>query len=120
MTTDDIVEMVRLFLPDSTNETRLLDRIDSNINKVIDLGFLRRLDKRAAPGRPVRYEVQRLIKAFVDGQWLSDFDARLAEYRQRVDPTSDPTADPTDDSPNAPTDDPTEAAANDPIGGDDG
>ena len=84
MTTDEIVEMVRLFLPDTTNETRLLDRIDGHLNRIVDLGFLRRLDKRAAAGRPVRYEVQRIIKAFVDGQWLAEFDRRLAEYRERL------------------------------------
>lgn len=90
MTTDEIVEMLRLFLPDTTNETKLLDRIDRHINKVIDLGFLRRLDKRAAPGRPVRYEVQRIIKAFIDGQWLSEFDRRLAEYRLRLESANRP------------------------------
>jgi hypothetical protein len=26
------------------------------------------------------YEVRRILKAFIDGQWLADFDARLAEY----------------------------------------
>jgi hypothetical protein len=26
------------------------------------------------------YEVRRILKAFVDGQWLADFDARLAAY----------------------------------------
>ncbi|MGF1599850.1 MAG: DUF4194 domain-containing protein [Acidimicrobiales bacterium] len=84
LTTDDIVEMIRLFLPDTTNETRLLGRIDSHITKATELGFLRRLDKRAAPGRPVRYEVQRIIKAFIDGQWLAEFDRRLADYRRRL------------------------------------
>lgn len=86
MTVDEIAEMIRLFLPDSTNETRILDQIGSHINKVADLGFLRRLDKRASPGQPVRFEVQRIIKAFVDGQWLSELDQRLAAYRQRLDP----------------------------------
>jgi hypothetical protein len=27
------------------------------------------------------YEVRRIIKAYVDAQWLSEFDARLAAYR---------------------------------------
>jgi hypothetical protein len=27
-----------------------------------------------------RYEVRRILKAFVDAQWLADFDARLAQY----------------------------------------
>jgi hypothetical protein len=26
------------------------------------------------------YEVRRILKAFVDGQWLADFQRRLAEY----------------------------------------
>ena len=29
-------------------------------------------------------EVRRIIKAFVDAQWLADFDERLAEYRQQL------------------------------------
>ena len=49
-------------------------------------GSLRRLDKRATAGQPARFEVQRIIKAFVDGQWLAEFDQRLAEYRRRLDP----------------------------------
>jgi hypothetical protein len=28
--------------------------------------------------------VRRIIKAFVDAQWLADFDERLAEYRQQL------------------------------------
>ena len=86
MTTDEIADMVRLFLPNTTNETKVLDRLGNHVNKTIQLGFLRRLDARATAGQPVRYEVQRIIKAFVDGQWLSEFDQRLAEYRQRVAP----------------------------------
>jgi hypothetical protein len=27
-------------------------------------------------------EVRRILKAFVDAQWLADFDKRLIEYRQ--------------------------------------
>ena len=30
------------------------------------------------------YEVRRIIKAFVDAQWLKDFDERLAEYRRHL------------------------------------
>jgi len=42
---------------------------------VIELGFLRRL-----PGEEDTYEVRRILKAFVDAQWLADFDQKLAEY----------------------------------------
>jgi hypothetical protein len=42
---------------------------------VIDMGFLRRMR-----GQDNHFEVRRILKAYVDGQWLSDFDARLDEY----------------------------------------
>ncbi len=42
------MELVRLFLPDTANEAKLVDRVQGDINKVIELGFLRRLRARAA------------------------------------------------------------------------
>jgi len=82
LTRDDMVELIRVFLPDSSNEARLMDQVDSHINKVVDLGFLLRM-KRAA-GQPAVFEVRRILKAFVDAQWLADFDARLAAYRTQL------------------------------------
>jgi hypothetical protein len=72
---DQIAEMMRVFLPATSNEVRLADKIDTHISKAVDLGFLR----PAKNAEPV-YEVRRILKAFVDGQWLADFDTRLAEY----------------------------------------
>lgn len=72
---DQIVAMVRVFLAESTNEARLVDTIDSHIRKVVELGFLHRLR-----GSAELFEVRRILKAFVDGQWLSDLDGRLDEY----------------------------------------
>ena len=40
---DDIVEMMRLFLPDTANQARLMDRVDAQINRITEMGFLRRL-----------------------------------------------------------------------------
>ena len=79
---DDIAELIRVFLPDGTNEARLIDQVDSTITKVVDLGFLRRLKPAAGSTQdPGHYEVRRILKAFVDAQWLADFDARLEVYR---------------------------------------
>jgi hypothetical protein len=75
LTRDQIVEMFRVFLPEHSNEARLVDQIDSHIKKVEDLGFLRRV--RDSGGL---FEVRRILKAFVDGQWLADVDAKLAAY----------------------------------------
>ncbi|MFJ9370931.1 DUF4194 domain-containing protein [Nocardia sp. NPDC101769] len=77
LTREQIVETVRVFQPESSNEARLVEQIDTQINKVVELGFLRRLK---ASGSVDTFEVRRVLKAFVDAQWLSEFDERLAEY----------------------------------------
>ncbi|MGP4014645.1 DUF4194 domain-containing protein [Saccharopolyspora sp. 5N708] len=79
LTRDQIAEMVRLFLPESSNEARLLDQIDTQIGKVVELGFLHRIN-----GQDAAFEVRRILKAFVDGQWLAEFDQRLAEYTAQL------------------------------------
>lgn len=81
LTREQIVEMLRTFLPESSNEARLVDQIDTYLNKVVDLGFLRRFK-----GQDAAFEVRRILKAFVDGQWLSEFDQRLSEYAAQLRP----------------------------------
>ncbi len=76
---DEVVETIRVFLPAGSNETRLIDQVDAHLNRIADLGFIRRLR-----GQNEMIEVQRIIKAFVDAQWLADFDARLAGYRAQL------------------------------------
>lgn len=79
---DDIVELIRVFLPDGPNEARVIDKIDATINKVVDLGFLHELKPSGSGGaRAISYEARRILKAFVDAQWLSEFDQRLAVYQ---------------------------------------
>jgi len=79
---DDIVELIRVFLPEASNEARLMDRVDTTINKIVELGFLRRM--KPVAGQPTAFEVRRILKAFVDAQWLADLDARLAAYRVQL------------------------------------
>jgi hypothetical protein len=76
---EQLQEMLALFLADTSNEARLRDRLDGHINKVVELGFLRRLK-----GDPPRFEVRRLLKSFVDAQWLAEFEQRLADYREHA------------------------------------
>lgn len=76
---DDIIGQVRVFLPDTSNEARLLDRVDTHLNKVIELGFLHRLR-----GQEDQFEVRRILKAFVDAQWLGEFEQRLAQYGEHA------------------------------------
>ncbi|MDE3009682.1 MAG: DUF4194 domain-containing protein [Pseudomonadota bacterium] len=86
---DELVELVRVFLPDGPNEAKLVDQVDATLVKVVDLGFLRRL-KPAVGSRQDRghYEVRRILKAFVDAQWLADLDGRLEVYRTALSATA--------------------------------
>ncbi|MFC5379318.1 DUF4194 domain-containing protein [Aquipuribacter nitratireducens] len=76
LTREQMVEMVRVFVPESSNDARVVDQVETSIAKVVELGFLRRL-----PGDDGALEVRRILKSFVDAEWLHDFDARLAAYR---------------------------------------
>lgn len=75
LSTEDIADMVRVFLPSGSNEAKFLDKINTHLNRIADLGFIRRLK-----GQKDRIEVVRILKAFVDAQWLHEFDDRLREY----------------------------------------
>jgi Domain of unknown function (DUF4194) len=81
LTRDQITEMIRVFLPATSNDARLMDKLDEHITKVVGLGFLRPV--KNAEGS---YEVRRILKAFIDGQWLADLDTRLAEYAGSLTP----------------------------------
>ena len=76
---EDIVELLRVFLPGGSNEIRLVRQIDSYINKIVDAGFVRRLR-----GNENQFEVRRILKAFVDAQWLTEFDQHLEKYQAVV------------------------------------
>ncbi len=76
---DEVVDLLRVFLPAGSNETRLIDQVDTLLNKVAELGFVRRLR-----GQERMFEVRRILKAFVDAQWLAEFDQRLAAYQNQL------------------------------------
>ena len=82
---NEILEMLRVFLPESSNEARVMDRVDAHLKRIVDLGFLRRMrGDESGRGENATFEVRRILKAFVDAQWLSEFDARLSEYRAEL------------------------------------
>jgi len=76
---EQVLDMLRVFMPEGSNEARLIDQVDSHLNRIVELGFVRRLR-----GQEGQFEVQRILKAFVDAQWLAEFDARLAAYRAQL------------------------------------
>ncbi len=76
---DEVAEMLRVFLPAGSNEVKLVDQVDTHLNKIAKLGFVRTLR-----GQKHMFEVRRILKAFVDAQWLTEFDQRLAVYHDEL------------------------------------
>jgi hypothetical protein len=94
---EQIADLVRVFLPEGANEARWMDRLDAHINKVVEMGFLRRLRGQKGKGggdggkdgakdraKDGEFEIQRILKAFVDAQWLAELDRRLAAYAEHL------------------------------------
>lgn len=79
LSTDQIVEMLRLFQAESSNDARVVDQAEMTIKKAAEVGFLRQLR-----GQRDHWEVRRILKAYVDAQTLSNFAARLREYAGSV------------------------------------
>ena len=71
-----IIDMIQVFLPDRDNEVKTIEKIDGLIKRTLDLGFLRQLK-----GEEHRFEVQRIIKALVDADWIGKLDEKLREYK---------------------------------------
>ncbi len=75
VTRDELFEQLRTFLPDSTNEARIVDQVDTAIGQAGKLGYLRQLR-----GSTTEWEVRRILKAFIDAEWLGRLDDLLREY----------------------------------------
>ena len=73
---EQIIDMLHLFMPEQKNEARLNDQINNAINRAIDYGFLRKLK-----GDKEMLEIRRILKAFVDAQWLDEFQQHLDGYQ---------------------------------------
>jgi hypothetical protein len=71
----ELRDMISAFFPSSTNEVKVQNRLDTHLRKIQDLGFIRYLDQEKS-----KIEVKRILKAFIDAQWLSDFEKKLGEY----------------------------------------
>jgi hypothetical protein len=85
LTREAIVELIRVFLPEGSDDVKLIGQIETHINRLIELGFLRRLKPlNGRDAEPASFEVRRILKAFVDAQWLTQFDGRLAAYQARL------------------------------------
>lgn len=72
---EDIKEMIRIFLPEGSNEAKFFDKIDIEINRLVDYGFLRKLNNAES-----KYEVKRILKAKVSADTLQEIKQKLQDY----------------------------------------
>ncbi len=70
---DEIKDMMRIFLSEKTNEAKVIDKLDADINKLIDYGFLKKLND-------AEYEVRRILKAKVPIDKLLEIRQKLESY----------------------------------------
>jgi uncharacterized protein DUF4194 len=77
---EQIVELLRTFLAAGPNEAKLEDQIDRHIERVVDLGFLRPIKEENAS----LYEVRRILRAFVNADWLAALESTYRDHAQRL------------------------------------
>lgn len=76
---EQIVQMLQVYLPEKNNEVKSISQIDTLINKVVEIGFLRPLKNDEH-----HYEIRRIIKALIDADWIASIDDKLKEYKDHA------------------------------------
>ncbi|MCB1189134.1 MAG: DUF4194 domain-containing protein [Leptospiraceae bacterium] len=76
---EEIKSLLSTFLPDENNEAKLLDKIDTYINKLQEYGFLRKMQ-----GEEDNFEVKRILKAKISADELIEIKEKLIAYARTV------------------------------------
>lgn len=72
---EEVISRCRVFLPISPDEAKQQDKIISTINKVVELGFLRKLEDAGQ-----NYEIHRILKGFVNADVVDNTLRTLQQY----------------------------------------
>jgi hypothetical protein len=75
ITQQEIINRSKVFLPSASDEAKQQDKIITTINKVIEIGFLRKLDDNSN-----NYEISRIIKGFVNAEVIDETLKRLQSH----------------------------------------
>ncbi len=73
---EELLNAMRVFMPEKSNEAKIEEQINATINKVIELGFLRKLKTDSE-----QLEIQRFLTALVDAEWTASLNDKLLEYQ---------------------------------------
>jgi len=75
ITKQEIMDRIKPFLNESPHEAKQAEKIETQIKRVVEEGFLRPLENETD-----RYEVRRIIKAFIAADKVEELLVRLREY----------------------------------------
>jgi len=73
----EILNRAKVFLPPASDEARQHDKLLSSINKVVEIGFLRKLKDDQS-----NFEINRIIKGFINVEVIDETVRRLEQYAE--------------------------------------
>ena len=75
LTISDMQLKLKAFFPALPNEIKFRQNLERHVHRAEEMGFL-----RPVAGQEEAYEVQPLLRSFINAEWLHTFDDRLQEY----------------------------------------
>jgi len=81
ITSDEIKDRVRLFLSEMNNTVKFEDKLDGSIQKVAELGFLKKIGESS---NETRYKIHRIIKEKITIDNLNNYKEQLKDYGRNV------------------------------------
>jgi hypothetical protein len=81
ITDSEIKEELELFLQEGYNRLRFLKDLDKYIKNVVDLGYLKEVNKK---DNETKYQIHRIIKEKITLDILQDFKTKLQEYVESI------------------------------------
>jgi len=79
LTREEIIQLVKPFYKETTNEANQQKQIEAAMRRVIDEGFLRKMKTEDE-----QYEINRIIKAFVNADVVKDSLEKLQNYANQL------------------------------------
>ncbi|MFH7017372.1 DUF4194 domain-containing protein [Flavobacterium sp. FlaQc-47] len=81
ITDSEIKEELELFLQEGYNRLRFLKDLDKYIKNVVDLGYLKEVNKK---NNETQYQIHRIIKEKITLDILQEFKTKLQEYVESI------------------------------------
>jgi hypothetical protein len=79
LTREEIIQLVKPFYKETTNEANQQKQIEAAMKRIIDEGFLRKMKTEDE-----QYEINRIIKAFVNADVVKDSLEKLQNYANQL------------------------------------